>query len=64
MAKKISYTTKTVDELTKLLDEKRETLRALRFSSAGSRAKDTNEASKLRKDIARIMTALTVHHAA
>ncbi len=64
MAKKISFTDKNVEELHKLLGEKREALRTLRFSSAGSRAKETNEVSKIRKDVARIMTALTVKNSA
>lgn len=56
MAKKITYTNKSNSELAKLLSEKREDLRKLRFSSAGSRPKDTSEKGKLRKEIARIMT--------
>ncbi len=43
-------------ELAKLLSEKREALRALRFSSAGSRPKDSSEPARLRKEIARMMT--------
>lgn len=49
---------KTPAELAKLLGEKREELRKLRFEAAGARPKDTNAPSKVRKDIARIMTAL------
>ena len=64
MAKKISFIEKNPEELHKLLGEKREALRVLRFSSAGSRAKETNEVSKIRKDIARIMTVLTVKNSA
>lgn len=43
----------------KLLAEKREELRALRFQAAGSRPKDSNAPRKTRKDIARILTAQT-----
>ncbi len=57
MTKKISYINTTNAELAKLLSEKREELRALRFSSAGSRPKDSSGPRKLRKEIARIMTA-------
>lgn len=48
-------------ELVKILTQKREALRALRFSTAGSRPKDSSEPRKLRKDIARIMTALSTN---
>ncbi len=58
MAKKTSFKDKSKEELTKLLGEKREELRKLRFEAAGSRPKDTNAPSKVRKEIARIMTAL------
>ncbi|HYD93139.1 MAG TPA: 50S ribosomal protein L29 [Candidatus Paceibacterota bacterium] len=58
MAKKTSLNEKSKAELTKLLAEKREELRKLRFEAAGARVKDTNAPSKVRKDIARIMTAL------
>ncbi len=47
---------KTKEELSKLLAEKRESLRELRFGAAGARAKDPSEAGKLRADIARIRT--------
>ncbi len=49
---------KSREELVKLLGEKREELRKLRFEAAGARPKDSNAPSKVRKDIARIMTAL------
>ncbi len=56
MKKKTNYTDKTNTELSKILSEKREELRVLRFTAAGSRPKDTSESQKLRKEIARIMT--------
>ncbi len=59
MTKKTSYTDTTNAELAKLLSEKREELRVLRFASAGSRPKDSSEPRKLRKEIARIMTAFS-----
>lgn len=52
-------TTKTAPDLAKLLSEKREALRVFRFGTAGSKAKNVKEGMTLRKDIARIMTALT-----
>lgn len=59
MAKKTDYKTNTPEELTKIATEKREELRALRFNVAGSKNRDVKQASKLRKDIARALTALT-----
>ncbi len=45
-------------ELKKKLAEIRDEMRTLRFNAAGARAKDPSAISKLRKDIARINTAL------
>ena len=58
MAKKIDYKTNTEVELAKIADGKREELRALRFNVAGSKNRDVKQASKLRKEIARALTAL------
>jgi ribosomal protein L29 len=52
-------TIKTAPDLSKMLLEKREALRVFRFGSAGAKAKNVKEGSAIRKDIARIMTALT-----
>ncbi|MFZ1987755.1 MAG: 50S ribosomal protein L29 [Minisyncoccia bacterium] len=49
---------KDAAELVKMLAEKREELRALRFSAAGARAQNPNAARNTRKDIARTLTAL------
>ena len=56
MEKNTKYTNKTNTELSKILSQKREELRVVRFTSAGSRPKDTSEPRKIRKEIARIMT--------
>jgi ribosomal protein L29 len=56
--KKLSLNDKSHEELSKLLAEKREELRKLRFEAAGSRPKDSNAPAKVRKDIARILTKL------
>ncbi len=45
-------------ELIKELNEKRLHVKDLRFGIAGSKSKDVKEFSKIRKDVARIMTAL------
>jgi ribosomal protein L29 len=52
------YTKKSKKDLEKLLVEKREGLREIRFASSGSRVRDVKEANKTKKDVARILTAL------
>ena len=50
--------TKATDaELGTMLAEARATLRAERFAAAGSRPKDSNSPAKLKKQIARVLTA-------
>jgi ribosomal protein L29 len=56
MTKKEHMTTKTDQELTKLLTDTRAQLRVERFSAAGARAKDSNAPGKLRTTIARVLT--------
>lgn len=51
--------TKTEKELLKLLDEKREGLRVFRTSMSGGKAKNVREARVIRKDVARILTAMS-----
>lgn len=58
MAKKLVLKEKNPEELTKLLKEKREELRGLRFSAAGSRPKDSTGPKKARKVIARLLTEM------
>jgi ribosomal protein L29 len=45
-------------DLEKTLAEKREGIRAFRFNVAGSKSTNVKEGRNLRKDVARIMTAL------
>lgn len=49
---------KTDIDLNKELGEKRESLRKFRFDISGSKIKNVKEALALRKQIARILTAL------
>ena len=49
-------TKKTDQELATLLVETRAQLRTERFAAAGSRAKDSNAAKKLRATVARVLT--------
>ena len=58
MAKKTDITNHTQDELRKLVEQKRDELRALRFNVAGSKNRDVKLASKLRKEVARALTEL------
>ena len=55
--KKLDLKDKSVEDMTKMLAEKREELRTLRFSGMG-RMKDSSSAKKLRADVARVMTEL------
>jgi ribosomal protein L29 len=50
--------TKTSSDLAKLISEKREALRVFRFGSVGAKTKNVKEGMAIRKDIARILTAL------
>ena len=49
---------KTQADLTKMLGEKREILRVFRFGGAGAKTKNVKEGRAVRKDVARIMTAM------
>ncbi len=49
-------TTKTDQELLKLLADTRTALHAERFAAAGARAKDSSAKGKLRATIARVLT--------
>jgi ribosomal protein L29 len=51
---------KSVEDIRAAIVEKREALRAFRFGASGSRARNTQEGRLLRKDIARLMTELSV----
>ena len=51
-------TTKTATDLNKMLVEKREALRVFRFGAAGAKTKNVKEGRAIRKDIARVLTAL------
>ena len=62
MAKKTTYNGKDAAELTKIVGDKREELRVLRFGAAGSKNKNVKAARTLRKDIARVLTALNAKH--
>lgn len=50
---------KGAGELTKLVSEKREELRAIRFGTAGSADRNVKKRKALRKDIARALTEVT-----
>lgn len=53
-------TTKTPESLNQAIAEKREALRTFRFGAAGAKSKNVKEGRTLRKDIARMMTALSL----
>ena len=58
MTKKLDLTTYSNEDLHKLAAAKREELRALRFSVAGSKNRNVKLAATLRKQIARALTQL------
>jgi ribosomal protein L29 len=58
MTKKQTLTQHSPEDLRKLVEEKREELRRLRFTVAGSKNRNVKQASTLRKHIARALTEL------
>ena len=54
--KKTSLKNNTPEELTKLVADKREVLRTLRFSASGSKNRNVKQSRNLRKEIARALT--------
>jgi ribosomal protein L29 len=56
MAKIEVMTSKSDQELLKLLADTRATLRTERFAAAGARAKDSNSPKNLRAVVARVLT--------
>lgn len=58
MAKKLDLKTYSKEDLQKLAAAKREELRALRFSVAGSKNRNVKLARTLRKEVARALTQL------
>ncbi len=59
MAKKTNLKNHSAEDLAKLVADKREALRALRFSVAGSKNRNVKLARTLRKEIARALTQTT-----
>lgn len=55
---KLEVKNKSEKELTKVLNEKREDLRKVRFGFAGSTKHDTKSSRGIRRDIARVLTEL------
>jgi ribosomal protein L29 len=56
MAKKLSFTNHTSEELAAYVGDKREELRVLQFNVAGSKNRNVKLARALRKEIARALT--------
>lgn len=52
-------TNKSIKDLLKMRNEKLEALQAFRFGGTSSKVKNVKEGKNLRKDIARILTAIT-----
>jgi large subunit ribosomal protein L29 len=60
MAKTSDFHNKSVDELKNLVTELRGKLFNLNFQSPDQKVKDTSQASKIRKDIARVLTIMQI----
>lgn len=58
------YKDKTIQDLNKIIREKREAIRAFRFGSTGSKTKNVKLGRTLRKEIARVMTELSMRRIA
>jgi ribosomal protein L29 len=54
------YKNKTPQDLKKLIAEKREALRHFRFGTAGAKSKNVKIGKTTKKEIARIMTELSL----
>lgn len=54
------FKNKTPQELNKLIAEKRESLRLFRFDSTGGKNKNVKQSHNTKKEIARIMTELSI----
>lgn len=52
------FADKNEDELEELLEEKRESLREIRFNISGAGDTNPHEKQQLKKDVARILTEL------
>ncbi len=50
-------------ELLKMLDEKRKAVRQFRFNVTGSKVKNLKEGGSIKKDVARILTEITLRDA-
>ncbi len=57
--KKTSFVNHSQEELGKLVGDKREELKALRFSASGSKNRNVKQARNIRKTIARALTEAT-----
>ena len=62
--KKEDFTQKKDEELHKMLAEKREEVRAFRFSNAGSATRTVKALRTNKKDIARILTHMRIRTSA
>ncbi|HEY4498603.1 MAG TPA: 50S ribosomal protein L29 [Candidatus Paceibacterota bacterium] len=62
MSKKIELQKKGEKELLELLEEKRKGLWKFHFGASGSKARNVKEGRTLRRDIARVLTALSARN--
>ena len=55
----MEYKTASIEELQKFAGDKRQELRGLRFSSAGSKNRNVKLTASIRKDVARALTEIS-----
>ncbi len=58
------FNKKSTEDLTKLVSEKREEIRSLRFAAAGSAKKNVKVAFLARKEVARALTSINARKSA
>jgi len=51
---------KSIQELNKIVDDKRNKLRSLRFDLAAGKVKNVSELVELKKDVARLLTIIKI----
>ncbi len=63
MAKKESFTNYSIEEIDRFVKQKREELRGLLFSVAGSKNQNVKQAAQVRREVARALTERSARRA-
>ena len=62
MTNMTDFSKQSVEDLAKMVADKREALRVFRFGTSGSRSRNVKEGRNLRLEIAQILTALSLRN--